>query len=41
MNENVTTTGVYVSDVLMVDLDQSSGGIEHADIITLGRSRTG
>jgi hypothetical protein len=34
MNENVTTTGVYVSDVLMVDLDQSSGGIEHADIIT-------
>jgi hypothetical protein len=25
MNENVTTTGVYVSDVLMVDLDQSSG----------------
>jgi hypothetical protein len=34
LNENVTTTGVYVSDVLMVDLDQSSGGAQHADIIT-------
>jgi hypothetical protein len=34
INENVTTSGVYVSDVLTVDLDQNSGGVQHADIIT-------
>jgi hypothetical protein len=34
INENVTTSGVYVSDILSVDLDQSSGGVQHADIIT-------
>jgi hypothetical protein len=34
ISENVTTSGVYVSDVLTVDLDQNSGGVQHADIIT-------
>jgi hypothetical protein len=37
ISENVTTTGVYVTDVLSVDLDQSSVGefnSQHADIIT-------
>jgi hypothetical protein len=37
ISENVTTTGVYVSDVLSVDLDQISAGefsSQHADIIT-------
>jgi hypothetical protein len=34
INENVTTSDVYVSDILSVDLDQSSGGSAHADIIT-------
>jgi hypothetical protein len=34
LSENVTTSGVYVSDVMTVDLDQSSGGVQHADLIT-------
>jgi hypothetical protein len=37
MNENVTTTGVYVSDVLMVDLDQSSGELSMPISSRVGR----